>query len=61
MYCYGRWGETRKALVGISNYTLEHKSREIDLKFLNSYEKTARIKVCTNQNKSLMPKFDDSH
>ena len=47
-----RWSETREALVGISKYALEHKSGEIDLKFLNSSEKTARIKVRTNQNKS---------
>lgn len=56
-----RWSETREALVGISKYALEQKSGEIDLKFLNSSEKTARIKVSTNQNKSLTPKFDDSH
>ena len=52
---YDRWGEIREALVGISNFTLEHKSHEIDLKFLNSNEKAARIKVRTIQNKSLMP------
>ena len=54
-----RWSETREALVGISKYALEHKSGEIDLKFLNSSEKTARIKVRTYQKKSLMFGFDD--
>lgn len=55
-----RWSETREALVGISKYALEQKSGEIDLKFLNSSEKTARIKVRINRNKILMPRFDDS-
>lgn len=55
-----RWNETREALLGISKYAMDHKCGEIDLKFLNSSAKTARIKVRTNQNKSLMPRFDDS-
>lgn len=54
-----RWNETREALLGISKFALDHKSGEIDLKFLNSSDKTASIKVRTNQNKSLMPRFDD--
>jgi hypothetical protein len=55
-----KWNETREALVGIAKYALDHKSGEIDLKFLHSSDKSAEIMVRTNQNKSLMPRFDDS-
>ena len=47
-----RWKEARDALLGISKYAMDHNASEIDLKFLNSSAKTARIKVRANQNKS---------
>lgn len=45
-----KWNETREALVGIAKYASDHKSGEIDLKFLHSNGKTAGIEVRTLQN-----------
>ena len=46
-----KWNETREALVGIAKYALDNKSGEIDLKFLHSNDKTARIMVRIIHNK----------
>lgn len=38
-----RWNETREALVGLAKYALNRKSGQINLKFLNSADKTAEV------------------
>lgn len=40
-----KWNETREALVGIAKYASDHKSGEIELRFLHSTDKTAGIQV----------------
>jgi len=55
-----RWNETREALAGIAKYAWDHKSGEIDLKFLNSNDRAARVKVRTIHKRCTVPRFDHS-